>query len=580
LCLIGSVIASFPKDWTRVEAVKGSEELTFHVALKQHNVDLLEVLLMAVSDPRSPRYGQHATNEEISALVSPPKSDVDFVASWFRSQADDVHVTAYDDALKITSSVNSIAKIFGGVFHWYKHGPSGHKAIRTDDNGISIPEDIQDKIQFITGLVSFPIIQKARKNAVSPVSPDAKYGYFAPSTLRMLYNIPGDIGNSGQSTQAAIEFSPEGGFVVSDLQTFAQQSDEVFHNFSKIIGPYRGDGGESQLDVQLLMVIGNVSAENWFWTIHNGWIYEMAVDIYNAKERPWVYSISYGWPEIDSCNSAVLRDKCGKNGDSADYVSRANTELMKLGALGLTVITCSQDEGAPSEANSDCSNKTHPVFGIYPGSSPYVTTVSGTTAGPEGSMLNDQFDVPPPICNDYACDTSTVETPCTVKNTYYQWTTGGGFSEFTPRPSYQDTAVLAYLNNTTLQPPAEFFWPANRGYPDVSAIGARVLTIDQGEVSIEEGTSASTPIIAGIATLLNDVRFQNKKAALGFLNPMLYQMAAANPTAFKDITKGDNTCSEGNCCKYGYYCGAGWDAVTGLGTPNVQEWIDYVKTLP
>lgn len=124
----------------------------------------------------------------------------------------------------------------------------------------------------------------------------------------------------------------------------------------------------------------------------------MAVDIFNNETRPWIFSISYGWPEvlffilfscsstnslkILTCGSSVVQANCG-SGDNAQYIARANAELAKLGTMRISVITCSQDEGAPSEANMYCSNDTHPVFGIYPGSSPYVTTVSGTSAVPD-----------------------------------------------------------------------------------------------------------------------------------------------------------------------------------------------------
>ena len=61
---------------------------------------------------------------------------------------------------------------------------------------------------------------------------------------------------------------------------------------------------------------------------------------------------------------------------------------------------------------------------------------------------------------------------------------------------------------------------------------------------------------------------------LGFLNPFLYQAAATNPEAFNDVVTGDNACSAGtsvetvNCCDYSFAAQPGWDAVTGLGSPN------------
>jgi tripeptidyl-peptidase-1 len=50
------------------------------------------------------------------------------------------------------------------------------------------------------------------------------------------------------------------------------------------------------------------------------------------------------------------------------------------------------------------------------------------------------------------------------------------------------------------------------------------------------GTSASTPTFSAIAALLNDNRLNNGKKPLGFLNPILYQMASKQPNTFKGKT--------------------------------------------
>jgi hypothetical protein len=65
-----------------------------------------------------------------------------------------------------------------------------------------------------------------------------------------------------------------------------------------------------------------------------------------------------------------------------------------------------------------------------------------------------------------------------------------------------------------------------------------------------EGTSAATPIFAGLASLLNDYRVANNKDTLGFLTPLLYAMSTANPSTFTDILYGNNTCTvSGLCCQ-------------------------------
>ena len=66
------------------------------------------------------------------------------------------------------------------------------------------------------------------------------------------------------------------------------------------------------------------------------------------------------------------------------------------------------------------------------------------------------------------------------------------------------------------------------------------------------------------------------KPGLGFANPTLYKVAAASPDAFNDVTEGNNFCTEVICCKTGFTAAAGWDATTGLGTPNVDKLVAAV----
>ena len=67
------------------------------------------------------------------------------------------------------------------------------------------------------------------------------------------------------------------------------------------------------------------------------------------------------------------------------------------------------------------------------------------------------------------------------------------------------------------------------------------------------GTSAVAPLWAALIALLNE----SLGAPLGFAQPRLYGSAQA--TGFHDIVSGDNGA---------YSAQAGWDACTGLGSPN------------
>src|SRR5258708_29422731 len=93
------------------------------------------------------------------------------------------------------------------------------------------------------------------------------------------------------------------------------------------------------------------------------------------------------------------------------------------------------------------------------------------------------------------------------------------------------------------------------------------------------GTSAATPVFAGIIALLNQYEGSNGQ---GNINPNLYRLAESTTNVFHDITTGNNIvpCVLGtlNCTTgfFGYNAGPGYDLVTGLGSVDaynlVAEW--------
>ncbi|KAJ7639552.1 peptidase S8/S53 domain-containing protein [Roridomyces roridus] len=128
----------------------------------------------------------------------------------------------------------------------------------------------------------------------------------------------------------------------------------------------------------------------------------------------------------------------------------------------------------------------------------------------------------------------------------------GVFSNYWGRPQYQGTLVEPFLNAQGSKN-AGLFNVSGRGFPDVAAQGQNI------EIATVEGTSASAPIFASIIALINSQRVAAGKTTFGFLNPLLY----ANPGMFNDVTSGSNP-GYGTA---GFSARAGWDAVTGLGTP-------------
>ena len=114
----------------------------------------------------------------------------------------------------------------------------------------------------------------------------------------------------------------------------------------------------------------------------------------------------------------------------------------------------------------------------------------------------------------------------------------------------------------------------NRLTPDVAAVadpftGVRIVFKQQQVVG--GGTSQSAPIWAGLAAMMNQYLIANSGHAIGDLNPLLYRIAAgAMLPAFRDVILGGNAVDD---------AGPGYDLVTGLGTPDVDNLVRNILAL-
>jgi|TARA_B110000208_G_C11719977_1_gene412467 tripeptidyl-peptidase-1 len=190
----------------------------------------------------------------------------------------------------------------------------------------------------------------------------------------------------------------------------------------------------------------------------------------------------------------------------------------------------------------------------FPASSPFVTAVGGTAATASGPTASAVFP------------------------------SGGGFSNLFPQPAYQAIPVAQYLAKgaAVKLPSGTLFNSSGKAaaYPDVALL-AENFVLSQYKVPVPvSGTSCSTPAFAALVALLNSERLAAGKPSLGYLNPLLY----ANPGAFTDVVKGSNPgCAVNPSVGYlgtGFECAAGWDPLTGLGTPLFKKWQAIVSALP
>ena len=229
------------------------------------------------------------------------------------------------------------------------------------------------------------------------------------------------------------------------------------------------------------------------------------------------------------------------------YAQRVCNELAQLGARGVSVFFASGDSGVGATGSCASNNGTNaPTFlPEFPSSCPYVTSV--------GATQNFNPEVVAHHTSGYAG--------------------GGGFSDYFPRPQYQDRVVKQYVKSLNGSY-AGLYNPNGRAYPDISAQGSYYVNVWNGSNIRVSGTSAATPAVAAIFALVNDALITAGRPTLGFLNPWLYKKAHAS---FTDITSGSaKGCAEISDGQ-GFPAAPGWDAVTGWGTPRFKDILKALK---
>lgn len=207
---------------------------------------------------------------------------------------------------------------------------------------------------------------------------------------------------------------------------------------------------------------------------------------------------------------------------------------------------------------------------VFPGGSPWVLTVGATYI----AYNNNTQRYKTPICTNTTgirCATGSVERGTTYSQT--GWTSGAGFSHWNPASPWQVKYIQQYLNSGIRLPDSKFFNASNRAYPDVSAFGHNCFIMDSGNTKTEDGTSCAAPIFAGVLTELNAYQMSRGRPLLGYVNPLLYQMYDVNQKTFNDVLVGDSAGTEMMSCgrDFGFLATKGWDPVSGLGTPNIDE---------
>jgi len=414
----------------------------------------------------------------------------------------------------------------------------------------SVPSFLAANLDLVSGVTGFPYPSYPHYQIGKPEYASALD--ITPSVIRTRYNVTSTLTCTNKNNrQAVAEFQGQY-YSDSDLQAFFTKYVPYapYMPVAQIIGdnnPAR-PGIEASLDIEYIMGVAP-ECETWFYSYPSfNFLDDLLTwvgDIENETSPPWVHSVSYGEQG---------------NYPSDAYMTNLNNQFQKIGARGISILFASGDSGAgcggqevrgginrfpTPEATCDCT-----LFPSFPAISPYITSVGATRflSGNTGAE-------------------AAVEA----------FKSGGGFAQGDfATPAYQASSVSDYLQSGVKLPATCSFNASGRATPDVGALGDEHFQVINGGRTISVGgTSASCPTFSAIVTLLNDQRLNSGKSTLGFLNTILYQTAAAHSEAFYDVTIGDN--EKSLCCRSGtqsgFLCAAGWDPVTGLGTPNFENLV-------
>ncbi|KAK9776698.1 putative Peptidase S53 domain-containing protein [Seiridium cardinale] len=169
--------------WTRSNRVDSSAVLPMRIALTQSNLEKGPELLMEVSHPSSPKYGQYWSTSEVHDLFAPAEEAVKSVKGWIASFGIEPSRIAHSDSkgwLAFDASASEVEAMFDTQFYEYSLGDTGKVRIGCDE--YSVPEHLLPHIDFIKpGVKMMPVVKRnvpnpAHKKRFSrgPKKPDGR----------------------------------------------------------------------------------------------------------------------------------------------------------------------------------------------------------------------------------------------------------------------------------------------------------------------------------------------------------------------------------------------------------------------
>jgi subtilase family serine protease len=616
----------------------------------------LDRLLAEQQDPSSKNYHKWLTPEQYADRFGLSQADIQKITSWLKSQGFKIErVARARNWIAFSGNAAQIQNAFQTEIHRYNVEGEMHFANATAP---AIPAGLRGIVTGLGGLHDFrPRPRGIKRNAQArPYYNSSSFGdLIAPGDVATIYDLnalyAAGIDGTGQKIAIAgqtdiyladiADFRT--GFGLSPISCTTGSTGLITacntSNFQYVLvgtdpgSPSSGDLGEADLDIEWSGAV----ARNAQIIFVNGETARGAFDAYYDaidNQRAPVISLSYG--------------VCEQQNAAAGSMAGDEAELKKGNSFGITIVNSTGDVGVAECENNGSTIATTGLAVSYPASSQYVTGVGGTalpvadlpsnptfwgtTNGTDGGTAlsyipeqpwNDdleffQFCTANPT--DSFCTSNHITSEATAQAAIGIGSSGGGASNCAttngsgvctspfPQPSWQ-TVTISGQASARFSPDVSLMASPNfPGYifcTQLSELGDSgtgsscapggtagiTNALGLNNPSIIGGTSVSAPVFAGIVALLDQ---SMASSGLGNVNPMLYRLAATAPSAFHDITSGNNTVSctpntpSGQPAaiqcpssgSFGYSARTGYDLVTGLGSVDTNNLAVAFKNPP
>ncbi|THG96319.1 hypothetical protein EW026_g5491 [Hermanssonia centrifuga] len=609
---------ALPDGWTPIRRALHSTVLPLRIGLAQPNLAEIESLLLDISHPDSPNYGNHWSAAKVAETFRPSQEAIDAVYEWLASggiNASRIKLSKSHGWIEANTTVVEAENLLKTEYHVYRHFPSGAEHIACNME-YHLPEHVAQHVELVTPTLHFDITigestGNLQKRSIRPES-GAKLGpsslgslttgslqsiaddlencdqRITPACLRALYKFTYVPVATHKNSIGIVEYTPNV-YVPSDLDMFftnfsASQVGERPQLVSIDGGAIQGaqssfnDNGESNLDLQYAMslvgksqpvtlyqagdFVEGASFNNLLDALDGSFCtFEGGDDPSQDSVYPDTAPGGFQGPEDCGTTKPAFIISTSYSYNEVDltpaYTARQCAEYAKLGLMGVTVLYSSGDTGVAGRGN----------LCLFPNG----------TQSTSGKIFSPKFPSTCPFITSVGATQVSPGAKVTDPESACEQVifSGGGFSNHFAMPEYQKSTVESFL--AKFPPPyPKSIWNAtgSRAYPDIAANGANFVVAVDGEFELVFGTSASTPVSAAIFSAVNDARLAIGKKSIGFLNPTIY--ASSFKGVFNDITNGTNQ----GCGTQGFTAVPGWDPVTGFGTPNFPKLLQKFLLLP